>query len=62
MLWKVSQTARRSELPASALSVITMEHFALQGSRSATISESIGRASMFVSAVSGGLVALRASC
>ena len=46
------------ELPASALSIITTEHFALQGSRSATISESTGRASMFLSAVSGGLVAL----
>jgi hypothetical protein len=32
--------------------------FALQGARSATISESSGRASIFLSAVSGGLVAL----
>jgi hypothetical protein len=46
------------ELPASALSVITTGHFGFQGSRSATISESTGRASMFLSAVSGGLVAL----
>jgi hypothetical protein len=47
-----------AELPESALSIITTEHFALQGARAATISESTGRASMFLSAVSGGLVAL----
>jgi hypothetical protein len=45
-------------MPASALSIITSEHFALQEARSATISESVGRASMFLTAVSGGLVAL----
>jgi hypothetical protein len=50
--------AERSALPASALSIITSEHFALQEARSATISESVGRASMFLTAVSGGLVAL----
>ena len=43
---------------ASALSIITNEHFVLQEARSATISESTGRASMFLTAVSGGLVAL----
>lgn len=37
---------------------VTTEHFTLQGARSQTISESTGRASMFLSAVSGGLVAL----
>jgi hypothetical protein len=41
-----------------AISLATTEHFALQGARAATISESTGRASMFLSAVSGGLVAL----
>jgi hypothetical protein len=41
-----------------AVSIVTTEHFALQGARAATISESTGRASMFLSAVSGGLVAL----
>jgi RsiW-degrading membrane proteinase PrsW (M82 family) len=46
------------QLPESALSIITTEHFTLQGARAATISESTGRASMFLSAVSGGLVAL----
>ncbi len=50
--------AQRSALPASALSIITNEHFVLQEARSATISESTGRASMFLTAVSGGLVAL----
>jgi hypothetical protein len=37
---------------------VTTEHFVLQGSRAATISESTGRANMFLAAVSGGLVAL----
>jgi hypothetical protein len=41
-----------------AVSVITTEHFTLQGARSSTIAESTGRASMFLSAISGGLVAL----
>lgn len=42
----------------AATSFITTEHFTLQGARAATISESTGRASMFLGAVSGGLVAL----
>jgi hypothetical protein len=50
--------ATRSDPPATALSIITTEHFVLQGARAATISESTGRAGMFLSAVSGGLVAL----
>jgi hypothetical protein len=54
----VGGAEKAPELPAAALSIITTEHFALQGSRSATISESTARASMFLSAVSGGLVAL----
>jgi hypothetical protein len=37
---------------------VTTEHFALQGARAATISESTGRANMFLAAVSGGVVAL----
>jgi hypothetical protein len=37
---------------------LTTEHFTLQGARSATIAESTGRATMFLGAVSGGLVAL----
>ncbi|HUA02933.1 MAG TPA: hypothetical protein VMB27_03450 [Solirubrobacteraceae bacterium] len=51
-------TFHAAGLPPTALSIITTEHFALQGARGATISESTGRAGMFLSAVSGGLVAL----
>lgn len=42
----------------AAVSFVTTEHFTLQGARSQTISESTGRASMFLGAVTGGLVAL----
>ena len=42
----------------AAVTFVTTEHFTLQGARSQTIAESTGRASMFLSAVSGGLVAL----
>jgi hypothetical protein len=37
---------------------VTTEHFVLQGARAATIAESTGRATMFLAAVSGALVAL----
>jgi hypothetical protein len=47
-----------NEPTAAAIAFVTTEHFALQGARSATISESTGRASMFLLSVSGGLVAL----
>ncbi|GEM_PF-3019069 len=47
-----------AELRAAELSLVTTEHFALQGARSATIAESTGRAHVFLGAVSGGLVAL----
>jgi hypothetical protein len=42
----------------AAVTFATTEHFTLQGARAATIAESTGRASMFLMAVSGGLVAL----
>jgi hypothetical protein len=42
----------------AAVTFVTTEHFTLQGARSQTIAESTGRASMFLGAVSGGLVAL----
>lgn len=42
----------------AAVTFVTTEHFTLQGARSSTISESTGRASMFLGAVSGGLIAL----
>lgn len=41
-----------------AVTFVTTEHFVLQGARAATISESTGRASIFLASVSGGLVAL----
>jgi hypothetical protein len=47
----------RDPRPA-AVTFVTTEHFGLQGARAATTAESTGRASMFLAAVSGGLVAL----
>jgi hypothetical protein len=49
---------RKEDPPPVAVSLATAESFALQGARSATIYESTGRATMFLGAVSGGLVAL----
>lgn len=37
---------------------MTTEHFVLQSARAATVSESTGRATMFLTSTSGGLVAL----
>jgi hypothetical protein len=42
----------------AAISFVTTEHFTLQGARASTIAESTARATMFLGAVSGGLVAL----
>jgi hypothetical protein len=42
----------------AAVTFATTEHFTLQGARASTIAESTGRASTFLAAVSGGLVAL----
>jgi hypothetical protein len=42
----------------AAVTFVTTEHFTLQGARSSTISESTSRASIFLGAVSGGLIAL----
>jgi hypothetical protein len=42
----------------AAVAFVTTEHFALQSARAATIAESNGRATTFLGAVSGGLVAL----
>ena len=44
----------------AAVTFVTTEHFTLQGARSSTISESTGRASVFLGAVSGGLICPRA--
>jgi hypothetical protein len=53
-------TAPAPQEPPSpaAVTFVTTEHFTLQGARAATIAESTGRATMFLAAVSGGLVAL----
>lgn len=40
------------------VTLLTTEHYALQGMRSATIGEANGRASIFLGAVSAGLIAL----
>ncbi len=53
----MSEGSANDPRPA-AVSFVTTEHFVLQGSRAWTVSESTGRASMFLTAVSGGLVAL----
>lgn len=42
----------------AAVAFVTTEHFTLQGARAQTISESTGRASIFLVSVSGGLIAL----
>jgi hypothetical protein len=42
----------------AAVSFATTEHFALQSARTATIAESTGRATMFLTSASGGLIAL----
>jgi len=42
----------------AAVTIVTTEHFTLQGARSSTVEESVGRATMFLASVSGGLVAL----
>jgi hypothetical protein len=42
----------------SAVSFVTTEHFALQSARAATVAESTGRATMFLTSASGGLIAL----
>ena len=38
--------------------MITTEHFTLQGARASTTAEAVGRATMFLSSISGSLVAL----
>ena len=46
------------ELSSQLVAIMTTEHYNLQTGRSMTISEANGRASLFVGAVSSGLVAL----
>lgn len=47
-----------ADVPASWWTVLTTEHYNLQTQRAATISETNGRASIFLGAVSAGLIAL----
>jgi hypothetical protein len=49
---------RNGDTRPAAISLATTEILALQGARSTTIYESTGRATMFLGAVSGGLIAL----
>jgi hypothetical protein len=44
--------------PQAAVAILTTEHFNLQTARAATISETNGRASVFLGSVSAGLVAI----
>jgi hypothetical protein len=50
--------ASAGEPTAAAVTFVTTEHFTLQGARAQTISEANGRMSIFLGAVSGGLIAL----
>jgi hypothetical protein len=43
---------------AATVAFLTVEHSTLQSARASTIAESTGRATMFLSSVSGGLIAL----
>ena len=54
----ISAAVGGAEPRPAAVTFITTEHFTLQGARAATIAESTGRATMFLSSVSAGLVAL----
>src|SRR6516162_1622332 len=47
-----------SELSSQLVTIIATEHYNLQTGRSMTISEANGRSSLFVGAVSSGLIAL----
>lgn len=44
--------------PQAAVSILTTEHFTLQGARSSAIAEANGRAGSFLAIVSSGLIAL----
>jgi hypothetical protein len=66
MRWKPVNSTSRDDEPGhadgdprpAAVTFMTTEHFTLQGARSSTITESTSRASVFLGAVSGGLIAL----
>ena len=56
----MSETPRNPDdrTAAPLVSILTTEHFTLQGARSATISDSSGRASLYLGTLSGTLLAL----
>ncbi|MFG1954410.1 hypothetical protein [Micromonospora sp. NPDC048830] len=47
-----------SEREQALLTALTTEHFVLQTSRSATVTESVGRATVFLSLLSAALIGL----
>lgn len=51
-------TQKSRELSSQLVTIMTTEHYNLQTGRAMTVSETNGRASLFVGAVSSGLVAL----
>ena len=44
--------------PSALLTVLTTEHFTLQGARSGTITESLGRSTIYLGSLSASLVTL----
>ena len=56
---ELQQNKQKSrELSSQLVSIMTTEHYNLQTGRAMTVSEANGRASLFVGAVSSGLIAL----
>jgi len=55
---KPKQESQTEIGPQQILLIMTTEHYTLEGARASTISDANGRSSLFLSAVSSGLVAL----
>ena len=53
-----SGESRNQAVPAAVLTILTTEHFTLQGARSSTVGESTARAALFIGAVSSALIAM----
>jgi predicted small integral membrane protein len=53
-----SGESRTEAVPAAVLTILTTEHFTLQGARSSTVGESTARAALFIGAVSSALIAM----
>jgi hypothetical protein len=54
----MSQPEVHDQNPPMVVTFMTTEHFVLQTARSAGISETVGRAAIYLAAVSSGLIAL----